>query len=134
MSLWVNDRQIGEGRLDHTCAMLFTTYAGMDMGRDNGGVVDEDYADKAPYAFTGTLRKVTFDLKPESSRPSRSCTSIRRGAARIVPRPIGGPRWSGRDVSHVRARSDRGEDSIVKRTRSQTVGQLITALGGHRTT
>ena len=44
--------------------MLFTTYAGMDMGRDNGGVVDEAYEDKAPYAFTGTLRTVTFDLAP----------------------------------------------------------------------
>jgi hypothetical protein len=29
--------------------------------------VDESYEDKAPYAFTGTLRKVTFDLKPEST-------------------------------------------------------------------
>jgi arylsulfatase len=64
VTLWADDRQIGEGRLDHTCAMLFTTDAGMDMGRDNGGVVDETYEDKAPYAFTGTLRKVVFDLKP----------------------------------------------------------------------
>ena len=46
------------------CSMLFTTYAGMDMGRDNGGVVDDAYEDKAPYAFTGTLRNVVFDLKP----------------------------------------------------------------------
>jgi arylsulfatase len=64
VTLWANGRQIGEGRLDHTCAMLFTTYAGMDMGRDNGGVVDEAYEDKAPYAFTGTLRQVVFDLQP----------------------------------------------------------------------
>ena len=62
--LWANGKQIGEGRLDHTCSMLFTTYAGMDMGRDNGGVVDDAYEDKAPYAFTGTLRNVVFDLKP----------------------------------------------------------------------
>jgi hypothetical protein len=26
--------------------------------------VDLDYEDKAPYAFTGTVRKVVFDLKP----------------------------------------------------------------------
>ena len=31
--------QIGEGRIPHSVAMLYTTYAGMDMGRDNGGVV-----------------------------------------------------------------------------------------------
>jgi arylsulfatase len=64
VTLWANARQIGEGRLDHTCAVLFTTYAGMDMGRDNGGVVDEAYEHKAPYAFTGTLRQVVFDLQP----------------------------------------------------------------------
>ncbi len=66
VTLWAGDRQIGEGRLDHTCSMLFTTYAGMDMGRDNGGVVDLAYEDRAPYAFTGTLRNVVFDLKPMS--------------------------------------------------------------------
>ena len=64
VTLWANDRQIGEGRLDNTISMLFTTYAGMDMGRDNGGVVDLDYEDKAPYAFTGTLKDVVFDLAP----------------------------------------------------------------------
>jgi arylsulfatase len=66
VTLWANGKQIGEGRLDHTCSMLFTTYAGMDMGRDNGGVVDDAYEDRAPYAFTGTLRKVAFDLKPHA--------------------------------------------------------------------
>jgi arylsulfatase len=66
VTLLANEDVIGEGRLEHTCSMLFTTYAGMDMGRDNGGVVDEDYADKAPYPFTGTLRKVVFDLHPMS--------------------------------------------------------------------
>jgi arylsulfatase A-like enzyme/uncharacterized membrane protein len=66
VTLWANGKQIGEGRLDHTCSMLFTTYAGMDMGRDNGGVVDDAYEDKAPYAFTGTLRNVVFDLMPMS--------------------------------------------------------------------
>ena len=36
----------------------------MDVGRDNGMVVDRAYAAKAPYAFTGTVKKVIFDLKP----------------------------------------------------------------------
>jgi len=35
----------------------------MDVGRDNGLVVDLAYEDKAPYAFTGTVTKVVFDLK-----------------------------------------------------------------------
>jgi arylsulfatase len=66
VTLWANGKQIGEGRLDKTISLIFTTYAGMDMGRDNGGVVDLAYEDKAPYAFTGTVEKVTFDLKPSS--------------------------------------------------------------------
>ena len=64
VTLWANDKQIGEGTMPHTVAMLFTTYAGMDMGRDNGGVVDLDYEDKAPYAFTGKVKQVVFNLKP----------------------------------------------------------------------
>jgi arylsulfatase len=36
----------------------------MDIGRDNGLVVDRGYEDNAPYAFTGTVKRVVFDLKP----------------------------------------------------------------------
>ena len=64
VTLWANDKQIGEGTMPHTISLIFTTYAGMDVGRDNGGVVDLAYEDKAPYAFTGTVKKVVFDLKP----------------------------------------------------------------------
>jgi len=65
VTLWANDRQIGEGTMPRTIALIFTTYAGMDIGRDNGGVVDLVYEDKAPYAFTGTVKGVVFDLKPK---------------------------------------------------------------------
>ncbi len=64
VTLFANGKQIGEGRIPRTVAMLYTTYAGMDIGRDNGGVVDLAYEDKAPYAFTGTVKNVVFDLKP----------------------------------------------------------------------
>ncbi|MGD8485285.1 MAG: arylsulfatase [Chloroflexota bacterium] len=64
VTLWINGEQVGEGRLPQTVAMLYTTYAAMDIGRDNGGVVDLDYEDRAPYAFTGTVKQVVFDLKP----------------------------------------------------------------------
>ena len=64
VTLWANGVQIGEGRIPQTVSKLYTTYAGMDMGRDNGGVVDLDYEEKAPYAFTGTVKNVVFDLMP----------------------------------------------------------------------
>jgi arylsulfatase len=44
--------------------MRFSAYSGMDIGRDNGGVVDLSYADRRPFAFTGTIKKVVFDIKP----------------------------------------------------------------------
>ena len=64
VSLYANERMIGEGRLEKTVFLRFSAYAGMDVGRDNGLVVDRAYAAKAPYAFTGTVKKVIFDLKP----------------------------------------------------------------------
>ena len=64
VTLWANGRQIGRGRMDHTVAMRFSFYAGLDVGRDNGLTVDPAYRDKAPYAFSGTVKKVVFDLKP----------------------------------------------------------------------
>ncbi len=63
-SLWANGGKIGEGRIDRTVPVAFSSYAGMDIGRDNGLVVDTAYKDKAPYAFTGTVKKVIFDLAP----------------------------------------------------------------------
>ncbi|MBJ7354467.1 MAG: arylsulfatase [Thermoleophilaceae bacterium] len=62
--LYVNDEEVGSGELAHTVPLAFSSYAGMDIGRDNGGVVDLEYEDRAPYAFTGTVREVTFDLAP----------------------------------------------------------------------
>jgi len=64
VTLHANGKVIGEGKMAHTVPVAFSSYAGMDIGRDNGLVVDLDYEDKAPYPFTGTVKKVVFDLKP----------------------------------------------------------------------
>ena len=42
----------------------FTSYSGVDIDRDNGLMVDLADEDKSPYALTGTIKKVIFDLKP----------------------------------------------------------------------
>jgi hypothetical protein len=64
VTLHANGKVIGEGKMAHTVPVAFSSYAGLDVGRDNGLVVDLDYEDKAPYRFTGTVRRVVFDLKP----------------------------------------------------------------------
>ena len=53
--------------MEHTVPIRFSGYAGMDIGRDNGGVVDLRYEDRKPFAFTGTIKKVVFDVKPHPS-------------------------------------------------------------------
>ena len=57
MTLWANGKLIGEVKMPHTVPVAFSSYAGMDIGRDNGLVVDRAYKDKAPYTFTGTVKR-----------------------------------------------------------------------------
>jgi arylsulfatase A-like enzyme/uncharacterized membrane protein len=64
VTLWAGEKQIGEGTIPRTVPVTFSSYAGMDISRDNGLVVDLDYEAKAPYVFTGTVKQVVFDLKP----------------------------------------------------------------------
>jgi hypothetical protein len=53
--------------MEHTVPGRFSGYSGMDIGRDNGLVVDRSYADKAPFAFTGEIKQVVFDIAPHLS-------------------------------------------------------------------
>ncbi len=43
VTLFIDGRPVGKGRMDHTVPIRFSGYAGMDIGRDNGGVVDLSY-------------------------------------------------------------------------------------------
>ena len=69
--------------------MRFSGYAGMDIGRDNGGVVDLSYEDDKPFAFTGTIKKVVFDIKPHLSDAGRARAPRRRAPRARRPRPVG---------------------------------------------
>ena len=75
VTLWANDKQVGEGRLEHTVPIAFTSYSGMDIGRDNGLVVDLAYEDE------GAVRLHRHGqggrLRPQAARP--------RGRARAAP-------------------------------------------------
>jgi len=87
VTLWANDVQIGEGHMNQTVPVGFSSYAGMDIGRDNGGVVDLNYEEKAPYTFTGIVKKVVFDLKPshpEAEKDLHEHTVIHAVAAGVA--------------------------------------------------
>jgi arylsulfatase len=70
VTLFVNDEPAGGGRIEHTVPVRFSGYAGMDIGRDNGMPVDRSYADRSPFAFTGTIKKVVFDVNPHLTEAS----------------------------------------------------------------
>jgi hypothetical protein len=68
LRLQIGGRDSGSGRIDSTVPGQFTVYSGMDIGRDNGLPVDESYADKLPFAFTGTIKRLSFDIPQPTDR------------------------------------------------------------------
>jgi arylsulfatase len=71
VTLFIDDKPVGEGRMDHSVPIRFSGYAGMDIGRDNGGVVDLSYADRKPFAFSGEISKVVFEIDPHPAGEER---------------------------------------------------------------
>jgi arylsulfatase len=72
VTLEIDGTAVGGGRIDRTVPIAFSSYAGMDIGRDNGLVVDAHYKAKAPHAFTGVVEKVIFDLAPTSHEDAKA--------------------------------------------------------------
>ncbi|MDA8325238.1 MAG: sulfatase-like hydrolase/transferase [Nitrospiraceae bacterium] len=60
--LFVNDRKVGEGRLEKTSWGRFSADETFDIGEDSGSPVGAGYV--SPYRFTGTIRKVVTDIQP----------------------------------------------------------------------
>lgn len=69
--LTVNSKKVAEARFERTVPLQFNVSAGFDIGRDNGlPVIEEgEYAAKAPFAFTGQIEKVVYELGPNATGP-----------------------------------------------------------------
>jgi Sulfatase len=61
VTLSVNGEKVAEGQVPRTIPATMGIGEGMDIGEDVGSPVDFTY--KPPFEFTGTIDKVTFDLK-----------------------------------------------------------------------
>jgi arylsulfatase len=61
VTIKANDKQIGTGTLPKTIPLRFSLGEGIDVGMDIGSAVDFNY--ELPFAFTGKIEKVTFELK-----------------------------------------------------------------------
>jgi arylsulfatase len=57
----VNEKKVATGKIEKTQCCAFSADEGTDVGEDGGTPVTEDYA--VPAKFTGTIDKVTIELK-----------------------------------------------------------------------
>ena len=63
-TLLVDERQVAQGHIPQTIGVRFSLDETFDVGEDAGTPVLEDYADKMPFRFTGTLKKFVAVLEP----------------------------------------------------------------------
>lgn len=61
LTLLANGRKIGEERAEKTTPNKYSLYEGQDIGEDTGSPIDFSY--QPPFKFTGTINKVTVELK-----------------------------------------------------------------------
>ena len=64
-TLFVDDRQVGQVRLEHTAPFQFSLDDPMDIGRDSGAPVTDEY-DTPSGIFTGMIAFVRVDIGPEN--------------------------------------------------------------------
>jgi len=62
VTMFVNDKKVGEGRVDMTIFGRFSADETFDTGLDTGSPVSNSY--QSPFKFTGTLNKIEIDLAP----------------------------------------------------------------------
>jgi hypothetical protein len=60
--LFVNDKQVGQGRVEKTVPGVFSADETFDVGLDAASAVSADY--QAPFRYTGTIKKVEIHLEP----------------------------------------------------------------------
>jgi arylsulfatase len=63
-TLLVDERQVAQGRIPQTIGVRFSLDETFDVGQDAGTPVLEEYEDKMPFRFTGTLTKFVAVLEP----------------------------------------------------------------------
>jgi arylsulfatase A-like enzyme len=64
-TLLIDEKAVGEVAIPQTLPARFSLDETFDVGADTGTPTVEDYAEKMPYEFTGTLKKLAVVLEPE---------------------------------------------------------------------
>lgn len=61
VTMFANGKQIGEGRVEKTVPMKYTSFESQDIGEDAGTPVDNTYT--PPFRFNGKIDRLTVDLQ-----------------------------------------------------------------------
>ena len=61
--LTVDGKVLARQKMEHTIPFLMALDESLDIGIDTRTPVDDGY--KLPFKFTGTINKVTYNIKPE---------------------------------------------------------------------
>lgn len=64
ITMRANGKKIAEGRLERTIPIQIGLGEGLDVGMDTGTTIDFTY--RLPFRFTGRIRKIAIELKPEA--------------------------------------------------------------------
>ena len=64
VKFWINGKEAAKGTVQRTIPAVFTASETFDVGMDTSSPVANDYLDKAPFAFEGTLNKLHFKNLP----------------------------------------------------------------------
>jgi arylsulfatase len=60
LTFWINGKEAATGTVERTVPLIFTASETLDVGMDTASPVADDYYDKAPFEFEGTLKKLHF--------------------------------------------------------------------------
>jgi arylsulfatase len=69
LTFWINGEPAATGTVERTVPAVFTASETFDVGLDTSSPVVNDYLDKAPFAFKGTLKKLHF-ANLQAERPA----------------------------------------------------------------
>jgi arylsulfatase len=83
VSVFINDKRVGDGRIDKSVPSRFGA-ENFDVGMDTGSPVSEVY--EPPFAYSGTIKKVTITLQPSALGASdhQTVSDMDRAAALTI--------------------------------------------------
>ncbi len=73
-TLFVNGRQVGEGKIARLVPITFGLSEGLTVGRDPSTPVTESY--QSPFEFTGKIKKVVMELKEDPKQAAASSVGL----------------------------------------------------------